>query len=309
MAQDLQKLIEEKVSQLTVEFEAKAQAKADKAEKEFNQMQTEEPTAPEAMLKIDVDIEWRGTSIKLDIPKIHKEYEDISFDVPELHTELETITFKVPTLEWRIEAVGYYIKCHKLKCRKEPITTKIPVPGFKDVTIKMDIPKIRSKRITIKTYVPAIDMVRTEIKFKYPKFKIRKIEAEIREKEAAATARGIEVEKEFEKDAILFQENLLQEVIEVVQDYYKTEIDFAISENQRIMGTYIQKTDEYKQAIKRAKENNAVDVVPKLESELSSIIAEAELTNKRLQEQLNKLTSEQDLYVRKITEEFSALTV
>lgn len=218
MNDDLQKRIEDRVNQLASNFQNQETRKAEEKKKEFDDMNTDGPSGPETTFRIDVDIEWRNTSVKFDYPKVHKKYEDVSFDVPELHTELETITFKVPTIEWEMKTIGYYIKCHRLKCRKEPITTKIPIPGFKDVTIKLDIPKIRSKRIVIKTYVPAIEMSRTEVKFKYPKIKIRSIEAAVKEKEAAANAKAIEVEKEFERDAILFQETLLQEVIDVVQD-------------------------------------------------------------------------------------------
>jgi hypothetical protein len=281
----LEQLIQERVAVMASEFQDQSTKKADQVRKDIDSMEPPEPNAAEATLKFKVEIEWRDTAVKLDLPRVAKKYEDISFDVPETYTEIEDISFDVPAVRWVIKKIG-------------PIKTKVPEVYMKRVVIKFSVPKLRKKRVTIKTYVPAVSMERVAIKFKYPKVKLKDVEGMINDYSNRVNERANQAQAEFDRDGALFQANVKAESLRITNDYYSGIMAEVEKSDDDVMSAYEAKIAEYKMSIGQAKANGASDLVGRLEGELKGLVDEAKAQSDRTAQSVQAVVVERDAVVK-----------
>ncbi|PSL26449.1 hypothetical protein [Chitinophaga ginsengisoli] len=188
MDQDLEQLLQSKTEEMAKSLEAEVNQIIEEGQRDIDQINKEykDANAIEITTKAKLEVEWRTTSIKFDIPKIRKRREDVSFYVPELHTDLEEIKFKGPATRMVEKCVTKVPKVIKVfpKPKVEMVCLNVMVPEvyMKDVSIKLDMPKLRKKRIAIKFDIPEVHMERIEIKTKVPKIRVTDVETKMEEK-------------------------------------------------------------------------------------------------------------------------------
>ncbi len=119
---------------------SRLQAEAEKRGEQFQQEGSDLGKGDDLSLKFN--IEWERVDVRFHVPEVKWSQRDIKFDAPKVYSKRVDISFDYPVVEWDVTVVGWYIKCRKLKCRKEEIKTKIPKTYKKTKTVSFDVPDI-----------------------------------------------------------------------------------------------------------------------------------------------------------------------
>ncbi|UKN01089.1 hypothetical protein K6119_15265 [Paracrocinitomix mangrovi] len=286
--------IKTKIEQKQEELKTKIEALKSKAEQEIDDL--EEPDTGGtfgAVTNVSIDVKWRMTSIKFDIPKFSMERETIKFDVPQVKMELEKISFDVPAVKMVTKCAFKIPEFHGLKIYSKCVYMDVPETYSKRIEFKTDIPKFTSKRVEIKFDKPVVRMETIEIKLHLPQFFVKSVDVEINEYSEKAQQISNELSADVNELTSKFKTEMDAELKEEVKSLFEGMRKDLVDSRKLVCSNYENAISQTKTSIKRLKEANAVERVKELEQKLAGIIADFDKSLKEIDSNLEELAKQE----------------
>lgn len=219
MSEELQSRINEITERYTPEIErlkSEGQALGDQAG---------DPSAVEAVITVDFDMEWKDREIIFDLPTVTMRERDLSLDLPKIEMKRQRIVFDTPSIRMENRVVGKYPVFRGLKVTMKDIITKVPVPFMERQEIIFDIPEVRMERKEISLKIPEFGSNRQSWVVRLPEFTARNVKVEakkLQERGQELQRRGEEIGSRMQSEVELliasFYGPLAEEGAELRQD-------------------------------------------------------------------------------------------
>lgn len=293
--------IQETVDKIKEKFEKRIEEIKTNGSRKINEITDDspDPNNVEATLNVTFDVKWKTTSIKFDIPTFRNERKDISFHVP-------SVTMKTKEISWDEPAVRMVTKCIAKKpevtCKGFPpsctvkmkcIYADVPEPYMKRRVIKFDVPEISMKQQDISFDVPEISFETIEIKLDIPQFYLKSLSGELKDQKDDIEDVSSEMETEINNAKNEMDDSLLSDVSAQITALYD-EIELSLFEERKNVSNYYDDAiAKMKSTIKILKANNANDEVAKLESKLSSLIADYSEVLSQIDQSIENLNAQE----------------
>lgn len=272
--------IQENIDSIKADFERKIQQIQSNGAKRINEITDEspDPNNIEATLKVTFDVQWKNTSLKFDIPKFSSQLQHISFDVPSVKMVTKSFSWDEPAtkMERRCITKKPEMVCHGLKCtvKMTCVYGNVPVVYMKRREIKTDVPEFTMKRQDISFNKPTVTFETIEIVLRLPQFYLRSLTDQLKEQQEEFEDVNQEMTSEIAVAKNQMDNELMVSVSGEISGVYEGIRKELLTERDNVSNYYEDSINKLKTAVKGLKENNAVEEVAKLESQLSNLVSE-----------------------------------
>lgn len=137
-----------------------------------------QPSGAEAVIGVDIDLDWKDVDIIFDVPAVEMKTTTISLDVPELRMETKAIIFHTPSVRMVDRKVGRYPEFRGFKVVWRDIIISVPEPFMQEQRIAFDLPTVTMRRQEWRLDLPQFRMDRVRWVVRLPQFTVRNVRVE-----------------------------------------------------------------------------------------------------------------------------------
>lgn len=212
---EYQKQLAEKAQSLGLDFKKTMTEISESLSKEAGDLeddQPEEPSTAGGAVGIDVKVDWKDVSIKLDLPEFTMKTQEWSFDVPQVTMKNQEMIFHTPSTRMVNKKVGQYPEWHGLHVEWKDIIIGVPEFFMQEQRIVMGIPEFKIDRTSMKLDVPEVTMKTQEIILGLPQFTVVNVRAEYSQYQDRADALKSKAESQVQAARSKFAETTKSEL-------------------------------------------------------------------------------------------------
>jgi hypothetical protein len=258
---------------------------------------TSNPNSVEAVIDVEIDVNFKTTSIKLSIPKFSKELHKIIIDIPTVKMVTKTLSWDVPATKMETRCIAkkpvVTVSGLSVKTEMKCIYMDFPVVYQKRMEIKVDMPEFSMKKHEISFDKPVIKFEVAEIKLNLPQFHLKSISGGLQKKEEKFERIGKEMEGQVAVAKKEMDESLLSEVSDQVEIIFGDIRKQLLNERENVSKQFDEAVSKMKNTARILKENNATEELEKIENELSKLVEDYKNVLAEIDSGIEQLNQEQ----------------